>query len=219
MQYPPEQPGPYQQTGYGSQGNNGGNGPYPTPSEQLGGYPQQGNPSGQPPQNPSGPNYNVHDDRTQYARPGQQPNTGPYGPMPQPNAGPVSQPNSGPYAGPVSQPNSNPYNPYPYLPPPPPPAPKPLLSRLPKGIMILLIALVVLLIGGSGLIYFATVYQPNQLHAQATATANAQAKGTADAQSTSTAHAVQTTTAQNDATATVVTQATAQVAATQTAIK
>jgi len=53
----------------------------------------------------------------------------------------------------------------------------------------LIVIIAVLVIAGSGLIYYATVYQPNQQHVQATATAIAQATGTAHAQASSTAQA------------------------------
>jgi hypothetical protein len=46
------------------------------------------------------------------------------------------------------------------------------------------LVLLLLLIGGSGLIYYAGIYQPNQRHAQATATAVVQLTGTAHAQAT-----------------------------------
>ncbi len=109
---------------------------------------------------------------------------------------------------------------YPYSPPPPPPPPTPYVSpqpgaypafppvlppagpqgqktsrRFPASLTVLLIVLVVLLIGGSALIYYTTVYQPNQLHAQATATAVVQITGTAHAQATSTAQINATATA------------------------
>lgn len=83
--------------------------------------------------------------------------------------------------------------------------------RLSIGILILLIAVVVL-IAGSGLIYYTAVYRPNQLHAQATATAVAQVTGTAHANATSTAQTI-------NATSTAVAQVTAQAQATQTALQ
>ena len=64
-------------------------------------------------------------------------------------------------------------------------------GRFPGGLIPLLLMLVALLLVGSGLLYYATVYQPNQMHAQATATA-----------ATSTAQVHATTQAQLKATAT-----------------
>src|SRR5439155_22010085 len=66
--------------------------------------------------------------------------------------------------------------------------------RFPLWLSMLLILLAVIVIGGSALIYYATVYQPNRLHAQATATA--------EVQLTRTAQAVATTQTQIKATAT-----------------
>jgi hypothetical protein len=56
-------------------------------------------------------------------------------------------------------------------------------------IIVLIAIIAVLVIAGSGLIYYATVYQPNEQHVQATATAIAQATATAHAQASSTAQA------------------------------
>jgi type II secretory pathway pseudopilin PulG len=115
---------------------------------------------------------------------------------------------SNPYASPtIPSSQQNPYTPPPpYVPPPPygtpqtgpqPAYPPPLTPasaqgqkpprRFSPGLAVLLIIIVVLIIVGSALIYYATVYQPNQQHAQATATAVAQATETAHAQATSTA--------------------------------
>jgi hypothetical protein len=57
-------------------------------------------------------------------------------------------------------------------------------KRFPIGILVLVLALIVLLIGGSALIYYAAVYQPSRRHAEATATAFTQMTGTAQAQAT-----------------------------------
>src|SRR5712691_385168 len=95
--------------------------------------------------------------------------------------------------------------------------------RRSMGVTVGLIVLALLLIGGGGLVYYATVFQPNQLHAQATGTAQAQTTGTAQAQGTGTAQIVATSTAQTRATATVQAQAqitaTAQTQATATAFQ
>jgi hypothetical protein len=78
---------------------------------------------------------------------------------------------------------------------------------------------VILIAGGVSLIYYTTVYRPNQLHAQATATAQttqtmiARATGTANAQATGTAVAI------SNATATANAQATANVVGTATALQ
>lgn len=119
----------------------------------------------------------------------------------------------------------NPYTPVPdlYNPPPPPPPPPPdyftpqapyspafapayqsgqkPAPRFPPWLTMLLILLAVIVIGGSALIYYATVYQPNRLHAQATASAVAHVTGTAQGEATSAAQAV----AQANATATAAT--------------
>jgi len=84
----------------------------------------------------------------------------------------------------------------------------------------LLVVLAVLIIAaGGGLIYYAAVFQPNQVHSQATATAQAITLGTAQAQATSTAQVVATTQAQANATATALAQTNAQATATATALQ
>ena len=103
----------------------------------------------------------------------------------------------------------------PYTPPPlPPTQPQKTRRGLSRGVTILLIVLALLIMfSGFGLIYYSTVYHPNQLHVQATATAQtlqtgvAQTTATANAQATGTANA--TATAQAQATAAVVATATA----------
>jgi len=85
--------------------------------------------------------------------------------------------------------------------------------------VILFIVLVLLIIGGSGLILYTAVIQPNQLHAQATATAQANVTGTAQANATGTAQAAATATTEANATATAQAQATAHVQATATALQ
>jgi hypothetical protein len=120
---------------------------------------------------------------------------------------PVSQ---DPYSMPHSMPPSPPYN----MPPPPPPPyasprgepspsyPPPRVptasqgpkrrGRFPGGLIPLLLALIALLLVGSGLLYYATVYQPKRMHAQATttaATSTAQAHATNQVQLKATATA------------------------------
>ena len=114
-----------------------------------------------------------------------QPN--PYTPLP-PSA-PFSQPNSYTAPPPYVTPQTGPQSAY-----PPPLAPAGPQGQKPprrfSPLIIVLIAIIaVLVIAGSGLIYYATVYQPNQQHVQATATAIAQATATAHAQASSTAQA------------------------------
>ncbi len=112
------------------------------------------------------------------------------------------------------------YQPYqPYMPPQAPQVP-PRPQGMSKGVLAALVVVaVLLLLSGSGVIYYSAVFRPNQLHAQATATAVVQAQGTAraNAQATSTAvayaNATATVDAQVQATATaldaIYTQATA----------
>ncbi len=126
-------------------------------------------------------------------------NQNPYTPPPPPNPSDVKQ-------------STGPQPTYPPLPTSTGPQGQKQPRLSPTGITVLLIVLAVLLIAGSGLIYYTTVYRPNQLHAQATATAVAQITGTANA-------AVATTQAQTNATATAVAQVTAQAQATQTALQ
>src|SRR2546430_793793 len=102
----------------------------------------------------------------------------------------------------------------------PPPYPGPQRRQgLSTGMVILFIVLVLLIIGGSGLVLYTAVIQPNQLHTQATATAHANVTGTAQANATGTAHAAATATIEANATATAQAQATAQVQATTTALQ
>jgi hypothetical protein len=90
---------------------------------------------------------------------------------------------------------------------------------LSRGLIIFIIVLALLIIGSSGFTYYAAIYQPNQLHAQATATSVAQVTGTAHAFATTAAQAFATDQAQTNATATTVTQATEEAQATQTALQ
>jgi zinc-ribbon domain len=101
------------------------------------------------------------------------------------------------------------------------PAPTPIQSNrgLSKGMMILLVALAVLLIiAGSGLIYYSTVYHPAQLHTEATATVQAIYTQQAHMTATANAEATSTAIAVANATATANAQATAQAVATATAL-
>jgi len=148
----------------------------------------------QPPQ-PSNPGWQVDP-----AAPTEQYNVGAYGPPPTPGQQPF-------YAG-GQQP--------PFV----PQQPEPPRRGLPRGMVIVLAVLAVLIIlCGGALIYYSTVYHPAQLHAEATSTAQTQqtqvanATGTADTQATGTAVAVA------NATATANAQATAFVVATQTALQ
>jgi hypothetical protein len=84
-------------------------------------------------------------------------------------------------------------------------------------VIILLIVLVLVLLAGSGLIYFVGVYQPQKMHADATATVNAQITSTAQANASATANVLATSTAQANATATAHASATAAASATATA--
>jgi hypothetical protein len=83
--------------------------------------------------------------------------------------------------------------------------PKPKQQGISKGVVALLVALALVLIGGGILFAFVGVIQPNQQHAQATATAQtkaAQAAGTAQANTNATAAALATATANAIATTT-----------------
>jgi hypothetical protein len=85
--------------------------------------------------------------------------------------------------------------------------------------VILFIVLALLIIGGSGLILYTAVIQPNQLHTQATATAQANVTTTAQSNATGTAQAAATATIEANATTTAQAQATAHVQATATALQ
>lgn len=61
------------------------------------------------------------------------------------------------------------------------------------GLIALIVGLILLLIAGSGVIYYATVFRPNQLHAQANSTAEAQSTATMHAQQAATSQAQQAT--------------------------
>lgn len=85
-----------------------------------------------------------------------------------------------------------------------------------RGLMLILVVLALVIIAsGVGLIYYSTVYRPNQLHMQATSTV--QAIQTQHARGTATAESQVTATAK--ATATVQAQATANAQATVTALQ
>ncbi len=98
-----------------------------------------------------------------------------------------------------------------------PPPPK--RRRLSLTIIILIIIIVLFLLGGSGLIFYVGIYQPQKMHADATATVNAQVTGTAQANAQSTANALATSQAQANATATAQASATAAASATATALQ
>lgn len=104
------------------------------------------------------------------------------------------------------------------------PSPPPQRRRKSRGLILLSVILAVLIIlGAGGLILFTTVIQPNQLHAQATATAVANVTGTAQANFTATAqgqaNATATALAQANATVTAQAQSTAQAQATANALQ
>src|SRR5712692_2872416 len=115
-----------------------------------------------------------------------------------------------------AQPPSLPY----VMPPPVLPRRPQRRAGLSRGMTILLVILALLIMSsGFGLIYYSTVYHPNQLHMQATATSQtsqtmvARVTATANAQATGTAVAIV------NATATAQAQATADVIATATALQ
>jgi hypothetical protein len=86
--------------------------------------------------------------------------------------------------------------------------------------MILLIVLALLvMLSGFGLIFYSTVYHPNQLHMQATATAQTQQTIVAQTTATANTQATGTAVAISNATATAQAQATANVIATATALQ
>ncbi len=105
----------------------------------------------------------------------------------------------------------------------PPPTPEPELSPRKKtmssAIIGLIFLLVLVLLIGSGLIYYVGYYQPNLQHTQATQTANALSSATANAQSSATANAQSTANALASATANAQSTANAQVSATATALQ
>jgi hypothetical protein len=115
-----------------------------------------------------------------------------------------------------AQPPSLPY----VMPPPVLPRRPQRRAGLSRGMTILLVILALLIMSsGFALIYYSTVYHPNQLHVQATATSQtsqtmvARVTATANAQATATAVAIV------NATATAQAQATADVLATATALQ
>jgi hypothetical protein len=143
---------------------------------------------------------------------------------------PPGQP-AGPFPNPYEQPGY-PLAPQPplylgsqqpqYTPPPLPPT-QPQKARrggLSRGVTILLIVLALLIMfSGFGLIYYSTVYHPNQLHMQATATVQTQQTGVAQSTATANAQATGTAVAIVNATATAQAQATANAVATATALQ
>ncbi len=99
------------------------------------------------------------------------------------------------------------------------PVAQPQRRRRSPLLIVMLVVLLLLIIGGSGLIYYTAVYQPNQIHVQATATAVSQVTGTAQSNATAMAGATGTAIAQTNATATALAQSTAQANATATALQ
>jgi DnaJ C terminal domain len=121
--------------------------------------------------------------------------------------------NQAPYAG---YPQAGQQTPQQYTPAQQPP---PKRRRFSLTVTILLIIIVLFLIGGSLLIYYVGVYQPQKMHADATATVNAQITGTAQANTQATANALATSMAEANATATAQASATAAASATATALQ
>lgn len=97
--------------------------------------------------------------------------------------------------------------------------PPPKRQRFSLTVTILIIIIVLFLLVGSGLLYYVGIYQPQKLHADATATVNAQITGTAQANAQATANALATSQAQANATATTQASATAAASATATALQ
>ena len=112
-----------------------------------------------------------------------------------------------------------PYTGYPQAGQQTPQLPPPKKRRFSLTVTILLIVIVLFLLGGSGLIYYVGVYQPQKSHADATATANAQVTGTAQANAQATANVLGTSTAQANTTATAQASATAAASATASALQ
>ena len=136
-----------------------------------------------------------------------------------------------PLPGPYGQPGGYPPPQQPLYPgpqQPPYPAPPPVQPQrtprgrrgLSRGMTILLIALALLvMLSGLGLIFYSAVYHPNQLHMQATATAQTQQTIVAQTTATANTQATGTAVAVSNATATAQAQATANVIATATALQ
>lgn len=158
-----------------------------------------------------------------------QANSYPYTPgtPPTPLPGPYGQPGGYPPLQPQPYPDSQ-QSPYPAYPPAYPPVYPPVQPQrtpsgrrgLSRGLTILLIVLALLVIlSGFGLIFYSTVYRPNQLHMQATATTQTQQTTVARATATANTQATGTAVAIANATATAQAQATAYVIATATALQ
>src|SRR5204862_6934642 len=91
--------------------------------------------------------------------------------------------------------------------------------RRSTGLIAVLTILALVLIVGSVVTFYVGVYQPAQLHAQATSTAVAKVTGTAQAQATATGQVLATQQAQANATATAQTLANNAATATVTALQ
>jgi len=109
--------------------------------------------------------------------------------------------------------------PYSYAPPPEPPQLSTRKKTMSSAVIGLIFLLVLVLLIGSGLIYYVGYYQPNLQHTQATQTANAQVSATAQANAQQTANAQSTANAQTSATANAQGTANAQASATATALQ
>ncbi len=112
-----------------------------------------------------------------------------------------------------------PYTGYPQAGQQTPQLPPPKKRRFSLTVTILIIVIVLFLLGGSGLIYYVGVYQPQKSHADATAAANARVTGTAQANAQATANALGTSMAQANTTATAQASATVAVSATASALQ
>ncbi len=159
--------------------------------------PQQQQPLFLPPQQQQPPEQTAYAAPQTYAAYGQQ---GQQGQQPSPQQAPQGQP-------------------YSYAPPPEPPQLSTRKKTMSSAVIGLIFLLVLVLLIGSGLIYYVGYYQPNLQHTQATQTANAQVSATAQANAQQTANAQSTANAQASATANAQATASAQASATATALQ
>src|SRR5438477_9355235 len=92
-------------------------------------------------------------------------------------------------------------------------------SRQRRGLVIPLIVLALLIIGGSGLLFYTTIIQPQHVHAEATSTAVAKVTETVHSNAMGTAQTAATAQVVANATATIQAQAMAKASATTTALQ